>query len=89
MSPETTIRIPEYRRVSDLGRRIGDPETIGFVAPSCRRTRPSFVRSSSLLLLTLCVLPSNVFSAQNLSTIDGGLQLSLGILVDTGKHQEN
>ena len=55
------------------------------VAAFSRRTRPSFVRSCWLLLLTLCVLPSNVSSAQNPSKIDGG---SLGILADTGVHQK-
>ena len=46
------------------------------------------ILSSWLVLLTLCVLPCNVFSAQNPSTVDGEPQLSLGILVDTGVHQK-
>ena len=46
------------------------------------------ILGSWLLLLTLCVFPCDVFSAQNPSKVDEDLQLSLGILVDTGVHQK-
>jgi len=51
--------------------------------------RSSLARCSLVLLvLALCILPSNVFSAQNPPKVAGEPQLSLGILVDTGTHQQ-
>ena len=47
------------------------------------------ILSSWLLLFTFCVLPCDLFSAQNPSKVDREPQLSLGILVDTGVRQKN